>query len=280
MAELIKYYFLFMLIFGLSISLSAQNRAQICMDKNSSFLYQPYPDLLAKPIIIELKEWKLKANDTFYLTPSFENEDSTKIIGVFSKDSLLLLHYLLNRVPSAINLGQGFYTSKALFSQESTDIEEDFSIDNQLIVVPKEARYLFLGNSDLVFDQSEDSICLNVNFTSSAREFEVKAIAKVKVAKCRIKVLLWDDSNEDGDIVSLYLNGKKIVNRYKVINKRHKIRLDLQSGRNEFWIYAENTGKLGDNTAVLQIYAAPYRRVIHVNSKAGTAKNIVIICEE
>ena len=102
----------------------------------------------------------------------------------------------------------------------------------------------------------------------------------MKVAKRKAKILLWDDSNEDGDIVTLYLNGKKIVDRYEVINKRHKIILALQSGRNEFLVYAENAGKLGDNTAVLQVEGKPYRRIIHVNSKAGTAKRIVLICEE
>ncbi|MEN0047695.1 MAG: hypothetical protein AAF806_11605 [Bacteroidota bacterium] len=246
------------------------------MDRNASFLYQPYPNIIDKPLKINLSQWKIKSGDTIRL--KLKEAQSNPIIGIFSEDSLLLPHQQLHRIPSAVEYGENVITSKSLFSEELTDIEEDFVIKNQMIVVPENARYLFLGNSE--WNLFNNRICLKLNTREYIRQFEIKTIAKIKVAKRQAKILLWDDSNEDGDVVTLYLNGEEIVNCYEVLNKRKKILLNLRNGRNEFLIYAENTGKLGDNTAVLQIEGKPYRKIIHVNSKAGTAKRIIIICEE
>ncbi|MEL6943864.1 MAG: hypothetical protein AAFO82_14475 [Bacteroidota bacterium] len=276
-----KYRLIIILILRYSTVFVGQDSGQICLNRNASFLYQSCSNLVSEPLSINLKEWNIKVGDTLQLKSNDSWNSLTQLIGVFSKDSLILSDHYLHRIPGAIDYGKEIFTSKSLCDNEMTDIEEDFYIENRRIIVPKHARYLFLGHDiPISFNQFKDSICFSIKSSKFSNQFDIKTIAKLKVGKCRTKLFLWDDSNEDGDIVTLYLNGKKIVDRYEVVNKRRKIQLILQSGRNEFWIYAENAGKLGDNTAVLQIEGKPYRKVIHINSKAGTAKNIVIICNE
>ena len=73
------------------------------------------------------------------------------LIGVFSSTNQLLSVSEADRVPGAINAGDDFETGQTWFSDENTDIPEDFQITPStgfLIQVPQNAKYLFLSMLD------------------------------------------------------------------------------------------------------------------------------------
>jgi hypothetical protein len=73
------------------------------------------------------------------------------LIGVFSSTSQLLSVSEADRVPGAINAGDDFDTGQTWFSNENTDIPEDFEITPStgfLIQVPQNAKYLFISMLD------------------------------------------------------------------------------------------------------------------------------------
>ena len=43
----------------------------------------------------------------------------------------------------------------------------------------------------------------------------------------KVIIKVWDQNLEDGDIISLYLNGEKVLEDYQILNKKHKIKTHL-----------------------------------------------------
>lgn len=74
---------------------------------------------------------------------------------------------------------------------------------------------------------------------------------KVKVVSPTITVSVWDHQIEDGDIISLLLNDKWVIQNYKLTKKKKIFTLQLNEGNNSFILYAQNLGKYSPNTAAI-----------------------------
>lgn len=68
-----------------------------------------------------------------------------------------------------------------------------------------------------------------------------------------VKISIYDKNRVDGDIVSIYLNGKLIVENIQVTHQKKEISLQLQNGSNVLVMYAINLGRIPPNTAALEI---------------------------
>jgi hypothetical protein len=68
-----------------------------------------------------------------------------------------------------------------------------------------------------------------------------------------VKINIYDKNRVDGDIVSIYLNGKLIVENIQVTHQKKEISLQLQNGSNVLVMYAINLGRIPPNTAALEI---------------------------
>lgn len=83
-------------------------------------------------------------------------EFSTAMGGVFSSSSTLLPRNFLNRVPGAIDAGIDNFTGPTNLQNLSTDIPEDFRITDIQLIVPVEAKFLFVGALDSQFQDNTD----------------------------------------------------------------------------------------------------------------------------
>jgi hypothetical protein len=77
----------------------------------------------------------------------------------------------------------------------------------------------------------------------------VKVNKKITVRSDKIKVLIWDHQEVDGDRISLYLNGNWILTDYTLEKKQLELELTLKPGKNVFILHALNLGKFPPNTA-------------------------------
>lgn len=68
-----------------------------------------------------------------------------------------------------------------------------------------------------------------------------------------VKINIYDKNRVDGDIVSIYLNGKLIVENVQVTHQKKEFSLQLQTGSNVLVMYAINLGRIPPNTAALEI---------------------------
>jgi hypothetical protein len=99
------------------------------------------------------------------------------------------------------------------------------------------------------------------------RKVAVKHFYKVKTSE--INVEISDHENEDGDIVSLCLNGQYILEKYLLTNKPKIITLRLlPNQRNILTVFANNTGKEGANTMSIKF------------SNAGKIEQIILYSDK
>ena len=100
-----------------------------------------------------------------------------------------------------------------------------------------------LANSDLdIFVKS-----INTQRISSTESVSISAVS----GKCMLKI--WDDGIEDGDVVSVKLNGTLVLHNYTLTKGVKTIGLTLSKGENTIEIIAHNTGTRFPNTAYLSV---------------------------
>ena len=90
-----------------------------------------------------------------------------------------------------------------------------------------------------------------LNSLVSARTTE--PVATIAVDTAAIVLELWDGATEDGDSISLRLNGKWIATGFPVKSSVQKIPIQLQRGENVLLFTADNLGSIPPNTAELRI---------------------------
>lgn len=118
------------------------------------------------------------------------------------------------------------------------------------------------------------------NKLKSKTELEGREIVTTEAFEIKgneVKIQFWDDSQEDGDIISLNLNGEWILKNYVVKKAKGEIILDLLEGDNYLILHAENLGAIAPNTAALAIIEDEREiKSIVLNSDMGKSEAIKI----
>ena len=89
--------------------------------------------------------------------------------------------------------------------------------------------------------------------TSELMGRKVSTKATVKASKHEVTIRFWDHQAEDGDIISLNLNGKWVLKEQMVYKKPQEITIQLDKGDNYLVLHAENLGTSPPNTAAISI---------------------------
>lgn len=102
-------------------------------------------------------------------------------------------------------------------------------------------------------------------------------LKKVGINQVDFKVDLYDDGDIDGDMVSVYYNGKLIVDNKKLTDNPLTLSLTTATGikENELLIYAENEGNIPPNTALMIVTEGENRTEVRIT--ADSKKNGVIV---
>jgi hypothetical protein len=102
-------------------------------------------------------------------------------------------------------------------------------------------------------------------------------LKKIDIKQPNFKVDLYDDGDVDGDIVSVYYNGKNVLSNKKLTDKPITLNLtaDPSKTENELLIYAENEGDIPPNTALMIVTEGNNRTEVRITS--DEKKNGVII---
>ena len=87
---------------------------------------------------------------------------------------------------------------------------------------------------------------------------------------------LWDDNREDGDSISLYLNGQLLLEHYRVTKEPKEISIPLTQTENMVVMVAENLGSTPPNTAALTLIDGEVRKTVVLKSDMGTSEAIKI----
>ena len=100
----------------------------------------------------------------------------------------------------------------------------------------------------------------------------------IKVANQDVILDVWDDEQEDGDVLSLVLNDEPLLEDYKLIKLRKSIKIHLEAGiTNLLIMHAKDLGKTPPNTAALSIYDGKRTRLVRLSSDFKDSQAIGII---
>lgn len=114
--------------------------------------------------------------------------------------------------------------------------------------------------------------------TIGGRAVEVGKTISVK--KRTIKLKIWDSQVEDGDIISVYLDDKKVIDRLYLRSKPQEFDITLPSGKEHYLtVYADDFGKSEPNTARVLIFDGNQEQVIDLVAERKKQQSVKIITE-
>lgn len=79
---------------------------------------------------------------------------------------------------------------------------------------------------------------------------------KINLSKRNVSIAVWDHGTIDGDIVSVYVNGRKVVDEVTLDGPDNKFVVNTTldfNGYNYILLHAHNEGDISPNTASLEI---------------------------
>lgn len=102
-----------------------------------------------------------------------------------------------------------------------------------------------------------------VSRTKGRRNLRIGAW-KVQAEKLILEI--HDEQLEDGDVISLEVNGALVADHVEVSREGKKLSVSLAPGRNRIVFIAENLGRIPPNTAALRVIAGEEERMFHLST--------------
>lgn len=90
------------------------------------------------------------------------------------------------------------------------------------------------------------------------------SIGALEVKEGRVQIEVWDEQVEDGDVISLYHNGVKVISNVAVRKRAKRFTIALRPGRNSILFFAENLGLIAPNTAALRIKSGEIEKELYL----------------
>ncbi len=95
---------------------------------------------------------------------------------------------------------------------------------------------------------------------------ETKIERQIDVYRPDLKIKVWDNGTEDGDVISLFLNGKRIAHRFRITKGKASVQVKLQQEFNLLVLYAEDIGTIVPNTVAISIDDGVKEHVLVLNA--------------
>ncbi len=90
---------------------------------------------------------------------------------------------------------------------------------------------------------------------------------KIDIDSPVLTIYVFDNSYNDGDTMSLFFNGKWVLDHYGVTKKKHPIQLNLVPNTNNYLVlFANNIGKSPPNTAAIEFDDGKSKRFFNLSS--------------
>ena len=99
----------------------------------------------------------------------------------------------------------------------------------------------------------------------------------VKWESNKVKLYIWDANQEDGDKITLKINGDIILHDFETKNKRKKLKYQLEDGENIIEITSTNLGASPPNTSRIELVDSKTKYPIITQLELGKSAIIKIV---
>ncbi len=139
-------------------------------------------------------------------------------------------------------------------------------------------------SSPTTFKKEKKDIAKTVQETpqpeQTREEFEGRKISYTKdlvFNSTDISVKIWDHGRQDGDIVSIYLNGSSVVTKHYLTYYKREFKIKLNPNKsNDLFLYAHNLGTSPPNTVSVEISDGTKSENIILNSDLKSCEAVMI----
>lgn len=105
---------------------------------------------------------------------------------------------------------------------------------------------------------------------------EVKIDHVVEVSSPNIRLRIWDNGTVDGDVATIFLNGKRILKSHRVSKRKVVIPVSLSDENNILVLHAEDLGDIVPNTVAVSVDDGKREQVIIISSNLNQSGAILI----
>jgi zinc protease len=140
------------------------------------------------------------------------------------------------------------------------------------------AKQLLVPNNMVTAVQLPEKATTNNNAATNVAGRAVTVAKTVEISSSEITLELYDNAEVDGDKVSLFFNGTKVVNNQPLTAQPLTVKIKAVKGNNQIVMFAENLGTVPPNTAYLVIKAGDkeYKLQLESDMKQSAAINLVL----
>lgn len=175
-----------------------------------------------------------------------------------------------NTAPSGAALILDFESKKPLLDfAAKKDIAANFIAAKIYYDYDESNNTRFETNVLYNIDQQANKTPVNNNPVKQAEnplQRDAKLLGSIIATKQQIKLAIWDDALEDGDSISLSINGKWIAQGFPVKKKPQFLTVTLDPGPNVITFVADNLGSVVPNTSVLEIIDGKRRKSFMIDT--------------
>ena len=122
----------------------------------------------------------------------------------------------------------------------------------------------FDGNFETATSQNNYNKLNNKSKAQLSRQ--TKILGDLVSSSKQIVLAIWDDAVEDGDSISISVNGEWITQGFAVKKKPQFLNIFLAPGPNQITFVADNLGSIVPNTAVLEIIDGKKRKSFNIET--------------
>lgn len=121
----------------------------------------------------------------------------------------------------------------------------------------------------------QNAATVQVPYESEAKR-KVEVVRVLEVKSPNIKIRVWDNGTVDGDVVTLFLNGSRILNQYRVNKHRMAIPVKLEQENNFLILHAEDLGDIPPNTVAVAVDDGEREQIIILSSNLEESGAVMI----
>lgn len=144
--------------------------------------------------------------------------------------------------------------------------------------VRKAAKQLLVPGNMITAVQLPEKATTNSNAATTMNGRTITTAKTFDITSSDITIELYDNAEVDGDKVSLFFNGAKVVNDQPLTAQPLTIKVKGVKGNNQVVMYAENLGTVPPNTAYLVVKAGgkEYKVQLESDLKQSASINLVL----
>jgi hypothetical protein len=103
-----------------------------------------------------------------------------------------------------------------------------------------------------------------------------QVIKTLEIPESSFRVDLYDNGQVDGDTISVFYNGKLVVDKQRLSTSPITLNIAIDPGRNDndLVMYADNLGSIPPNTALMVVTVAGKRYEVNITSTEQTSGTV------